>query len=101
MVPRCHSETVITTLDGPGWRYPISSPNSSPQSRSCGGSAPHHRGKGYATEAASTALRWGFDDLGLDEIVSVYEPDNVPSGRVMDRLGFGAGVAMTPPTIRP
>jgi len=50
-----------------------------------------HRGKGYATEAATAALDWGFDDLGLDEIVSIYEPDNLPSGRVMDRLGFGSG----------
>ena len=56
-----------------------------------------HRGKGYATEAASAALRWGFCDRGLEEIVSIYEPDNVPSGRVMDRLGFGPGVAMTEP----
>ena len=56
-----------------------------------------HRGKGYATEAASAALRWGFCDLGLDEIVSIYEPDNIPSGRVMDRLGFGPGMAMTEP----
>ena len=56
-----------------------------------------HRGKGYATEAASAALRWGFCDLGLDEIVSIYEPDNIPSGRVMDRLGFGPGAAMTEP----
>jgi RimJ/RimL family protein N-acetyltransferase len=56
-----------------------------------------HRGKGYATEAAAAALFWGFDELGLDEIVSVYEPENLPSGRVMDRLGFGPGSAMTEP----
>ena len=56
-----------------------------------------HRGKGYATEAASAALRWGFCDLGLDEIVSIYAPENGPSGRVMDRLGFGPGVATTEP----
>ena len=48
-----------------------------------------HRGKGYATEAASVALSWGFDTLGLEEIVSIHEPDNLPSGRVMGRLGFG------------
>jgi len=56
-----------------------------------------YRGKGYATEAAAAALRWGFDDLGLDEIVSIYEPENRPSGRVMDRLGFGPGSATTEP----
>jgi RimJ/RimL family protein N-acetyltransferase len=56
-----------------------------------------HRGKGYATEAATAALRWGFCDLGFEEIVSIYEPENVPSGRVMDRLGFGPGVATMEP----
>jgi len=55
------------------------------------------RGKGYATEAAAATLRWGFEDLGLDEIVSIFEPDNRPSGRVMDRLGFGPGSATTEP----
>ncbi len=53
--------------------------------------------RGYATEAAAAALRWGFEELGLDEIVSIYEPDNLPSGRVMDRLGFGPGSATTGP----
>ena len=56
-----------------------------------------HRGRGYATEAATAALRWGFEDLGLEEIVAVYEPENAPSGRVMDRLGFGAGDAANDP----
>lgn len=56
-----------------------------------------HRGKGFATEAATAALRWGFADLGLDEIVSIYEPENLPSGRVMDRIGFGPGSATTEP----
>jgi RimJ/RimL family protein N-acetyltransferase len=56
-----------------------------------------YRGRGYATEAASEALRWGFEDLGLGEIVSIHEPDNVASGRVMDRLGFGPGTVTTEP----
>jgi RimJ/RimL family protein N-acetyltransferase len=45
-------------------------------------------GRGYATEAGAAWLRYGFDVLGLDEIVSIYEPDNVASRAVMDRLGF-------------
>lgn len=49
------------------------------------------RGRGYATEAGAAALRWGFEGLGLDEILSIFEPANTPSGRVMDRLGFDAG----------
>jgi RimJ/RimL family protein N-acetyltransferase len=55
------------------------------------------RGLGYATEAGAAGLRWGFNELGLDEIVSIYEPDNVASGRVMDRLGFPAGSKTTHP----
>jgi RimJ/RimL family protein N-acetyltransferase len=55
------------------------------------------RGKGIATEAATAALDWGFGELGLDEIVSIYEPENLPSGRVMDRLGFGPGSPTTEP----
>lgn len=45
-------------------------------------------GRGYATEAGAEWVRYGFEVLGLDEIVSIYEPDNVASRAVMDRLGF-------------
>ena len=33
-------------------------------------------------------MTWGFTEGGLDRIVSIYEPANVASGRVMERLGF-------------
>jgi RimJ/RimL family protein N-acetyltransferase len=46
------------------------------------------RGRGYATEAGSAWVRWGFETLGLERIVSIYEPANRPSGRVMEKLGF-------------
>lgn len=46
------------------------------------------RGHGYATEAGGAWVRFGFDTLGLERIVSIYEPDNVASGAVMRRLGF-------------
>ena len=45
-------------------------------------------GHGYATEAARAALRFGFDDVGLDEIVSFTVPANVRSRAVMERLGM-------------
>ncbi len=48
-------------------------------------------GRGYATEAGAAALDWGFGPLGLTELVSIFEPANAASGRVMDRLGFDAG----------
>ena len=49
------------------------------------------RGRGYATELGAAALEWGFTDLGLERIVSIFEPENKASGRVMDRLGFDPG----------
>jgi RimJ/RimL family protein N-acetyltransferase len=46
------------------------------------------RGRGYATEAGAAWVRWGFGTLGLDRIVSIFEPANKASGRVMAKLGF-------------
>lgn len=47
-----------------------------------------HRGRGFATEAGRAWVRYGFEELDLDRIVSIYEPENVASGAVMRRLGF-------------
>lgn len=46
------------------------------------------RGLGFATEAGRAWVNFGFDERGLDEIVSIYEPENLASGAVMARLGF-------------
>ncbi len=45
-------------------------------------------GKGYAVEGALAALRYGFDDLGLAEIVSFTAVQNVRSRKVMERIGM-------------
>lgn len=45
-------------------------------------------GYGYATEAATAALSFGFERLELDEIVSFTTRSNEPSIRVMRRLGM-------------
>ncbi|MEO8845377.1 MAG: GNAT family N-acetyltransferase [Kofleriaceae bacterium] len=45
-------------------------------------------GHGYATEAARAALDIGFREVGLAEIVSFTVPANLPSQRVMERLGM-------------
>jgi RimJ/RimL family protein N-acetyltransferase len=45
-------------------------------------------GSGYATEAATGAVTFGFDQLDLDEIVSFTSTTNEPSIRVMRRLGM-------------
>ncbi|WP_349371571.1 GNAT family N-acetyltransferase [Salinarimonas sp.] len=45
-------------------------------------------GRGYATEAARAALRFGFERLRLPEIVSFTTPLNERSVAVMERLGL-------------
>jgi RimJ/RimL family protein N-acetyltransferase len=45
-------------------------------------------GHGYATEAAHAAIAYGFDELGLQEIVSFTSTTNLRSQRVMQRLGM-------------
>ncbi len=45
-------------------------------------------GHGYATEAAGEALRLGFEEARLDEIVSFTSLGNVASVRVMERIGM-------------
>ena len=50
--------------------------------------ASSHWGHGYATEAAREALRFGFEEVGLGEIVSFTVPQNVRSRRVMERIGL-------------
>jgi RimJ/RimL family protein N-acetyltransferase len=47
-----------------------------------------HWGHGYAPEAAVEALRFGFDDLFLDEIVSFTSVGNAKSRRVMTKIGM-------------
>jgi RimJ/RimL family protein N-acetyltransferase len=47
-----------------------------------------HRGYGYATEAGTAWIEYGFTDLALEKIVSIYEPENTACGAVMKRLGF-------------
>ncbi len=50
--------------------------------------APAYWGQGYATETARAALRIGFEDLNLDQIVSFTVAANKPSWSVMERLGM-------------
>ncbi|MBS1716883.1 MAG: GNAT family N-acetyltransferase [Armatimonadetes bacterium] len=45
-------------------------------------------GKGYASEAAKTLLRHGFETLGLAEIVAVLAKENEASARVAQRIGL-------------
>jgi RimJ/RimL family protein N-acetyltransferase len=47
-----------------------------------------HWGRGYATEGARAALAFGFDIVGLREVVSFTVPENVRSRRVMEKIGM-------------
>lgn len=47
-----------------------------------------HWGQGYASEAARAALGFGFEQLGLEEIVSFTALQNRKSQAVMERLGM-------------
>ena len=44
-------------------------------------------GHGYATEAASAAMSWGFRELGFDDLISLIDPNNAASIAVAGRLG--------------
>jgi RimJ/RimL family protein N-acetyltransferase len=45
-------------------------------------------GRGYALESAGASLDYGFERLGLEEIVAYTTPRNLRSRRVMERLGM-------------
>jgi ribosomal-protein-alanine N-acetyltransferase len=47
-----------------------------------------HWGHGYAPEAARACLAYGFDVVGLDEIISFTAATNTNSQRVMQKLGM-------------
>ncbi len=68
-VPRFHAR--FTPCVEVGWRL-----------------AAEHWGRGYATEGAKAAVAFGFEQLGLKEIVSFTVPANVRSIRVMERIGM-------------
>ena len=50
--------------------------------------APEHWGNGYVTEAAKAWLTFGFEELGLPEIVSFAVWNNRRSTAVMERIGL-------------
>lgn len=45
-------------------------------------------GRGFATEAAGAALRYGFEDLGLNRIHAHHFAHNEASGRVLGKIGM-------------
>jgi RimJ/RimL family protein N-acetyltransferase len=49
---------------------------------------PGYHGQGYATEAAMALFAYGFETLGLHRIIATCQPENIPSWRVMEKLGM-------------
>ena len=45
-------------------------------------------GRGLATEGALASLRYGFEELGLERIISITLPANAASRRVMEKAGL-------------
>lgn len=48
---------------------------------------PHH-GTGIAREATKAAIDYGFNVLGLHSIEAIINHENVPSKRLVEKLGF-------------
>ncbi len=51
------------------------------------GLAREHWGRGYATEAARALRDWAFGERGLTRLISLIQPENLPSIRVAEKLG--------------
>ena len=45
-------------------------------------------GRGYANEAVTALLDFGFDRLALNRVAADIDPRNTPSARALERLGF-------------
>lgn len=50
--------------------------------------ATSHQGNGYATEAATACLEYGFTKLGLTEVVAICPAVNKASENVMKKIGM-------------
>ena len=49
---------------------------------------PAHCKQGLATEAVSAMIRFCFQDLGLHRLQAFIHPDNTPSLKLIEKLGF-------------
>ena len=45
-------------------------------------------GRGIGTEAASAALKYGFEVAQLNRVVAIAKPENIASRRVMEKIGM-------------
>ncbi len=49
---------------------------------------PKYQKRGYASEAAKAILGYGFKEMNLHRIIATCQPENIPSYRVMEKVGM-------------
>jgi len=49
---------------------------------------PNYYNNGYASEAAKAVLNYGFKEKQLHRIIATCQPENIPSYRVMEKIGM-------------
>jgi [ribosomal protein S5]-alanine N-acetyltransferase len=47
-----------------------------------------HWGRGYATEGARGCMKYAFETLGAERVISLIRPENQPSWRVAEKNGM-------------
>jgi RimJ/RimL family protein N-acetyltransferase len=78
---------VFIGLNVPGYRLPFS-----PCVEIGWRLAYDHWGKGYASEGARGALIFGFEKMGLAEIVSFTTEKNIRSRRAIEKVGMSRDI---------
>lgn len=49
---------------------------------------PAYHNHGYASESALALIKYGFAECGVHRVVAYCNPDNIPSWRVMEKIGM-------------
>jgi len=49
---------------------------------------PRYWGKGLATEVSLPIIKYGFEKLGLKEIIGIADSDNIGSVKVLEKIGL-------------
>ena len=47
-----------------------------------------YQNNGYAGEASEALIRWVFDNTQITSLTAIVKPENLPSARVIKKLGF-------------
>lgn len=58
----------------------------------------NYQHNGYASEVCSALIKYGFCDLEFDQILAFSSPDNLPSIRLLNRLGFASTSSIAEPS---